>query len=67
MGGGLGWGIDWLAGRIGFHTRPVFLIVFFLLGAATGIRNVMRAAKEIDAEVAAAQLSVDKNGKEPGS
>ena len=67
MGGGLGWGIDWLAGRIGFHTRPVFLIVFFLLGAATGIRNVMRAAKEIDAEVAAARLSVDKNGKEPGS
>ena len=43
VGGGLGWGIDWLCGRLGFHTRPAFLIVFFVLGAAAGIRNVMRA------------------------
>jgi ATP synthase protein I len=53
VGGGLGWGIDWLAGRIGFHTRPAFMIVFFVLGAAAGIRNVLRAAKEINAEIAA--------------
>ena len=52
VGGGLGWGIDWLLGRIGFHTRPVFLLVFFVLGAAAGIRNVMRAANEINAEMA---------------
>jgi ATP synthase protein I len=52
VGGGLGWGIDWLCGRIGFHTRPVFLLVFFVLGAAAGIRNVMRAANEINAEMA---------------
>ena len=55
VGGGLGWGIDWLMARIGFHTRPVFLIVFFVLGAAAGIRNVMRSAKEINAEIAAAR------------
>ena len=30
VGGGLGWGIDWLLGHFGFHTRPVFLIVFFI-------------------------------------
>lgn len=54
-GGGVGWGIDWLAGRIGFHTRPVFMVVFFMLGAAAGIRNVMRAAKEINAEIAASR------------
>jgi len=54
VGGGVGWGLDWLFGRIGFHTRPVFLLVMFVLGAAAGIRNVMRAAKEINAEVSAA-------------
>ena len=52
VGGGLGWGLDWLLGRFGFHTKPVFLIVFFILGAAAGIRNVMRAATEINAEIA---------------
>ena len=50
----LGWGLDWLFGHFGFHTRPVFMIVFFVLGAAAGIRNVMRAANEINAEIAAA-------------
>jgi ATP synthase protein I len=52
VGGGLGWGLDWLTGRFGFHTKPVFLIVFFILGAAAGIRNVMRAATEINASMA---------------
>jgi ATP synthase protein I len=62
VGGGLGWGIDWLFGRIGFHTRPAFLILFFVLGAAAGIRNVMRAAHEINAEIAA-----KRSDKENGS
>ena len=53
VGGGLGWGLDWLAGHFGFHTRPVFLVVMFVLGAAAGIRNVLRAAQEINAEIAA--------------
>ena len=52
VGVGLGWGIDWLFGHFGFHTRPAFLILFFVLGAAAGIRNVMRAATEINAEIA---------------
>ena len=52
VGGGLGWGIDWLCGHFGFHTRPAFMILFFVLGAAAGIRNVMRAASEINAEIA---------------
>jgi len=52
VGGALGWGLDWLLGRFGIHTRPVFLIVFFVAGAVAGIRNVMRAAAEINAEVA---------------
>ena len=49
VGGGLGWGIDWLFSHFGFHTRPVFLLVCFVLGAGAGIRNVMRAAEEINA------------------
>jgi ATP synthase protein I len=57
VGGGLGWGIDWLFGHFGFHTKPVFLIVFFVLGAVAGIRNVMRAAAEINAEIAAKSAS----------
>jgi ATP synthase protein I len=53
VGGGLGWGIDWLFGHFGIHTRPVFMLVFVVLGAAAGILNVMRAAKEINAGIAA--------------
>ena len=53
IGGGLGWGLDWLCGHFGFHTRPIFLVVFFVLGAAAGIRNVVRAANEINAAIAA--------------
>ena len=56
VGGGLGWGIDWLFGRFGHHTSPVFLLVFFVLGAAAGIRNVMRAAAEINAKMASKDL-----------
>ncbi|MBI3678306.1 MAG: AtpZ/AtpI family protein [Proteobacteria bacterium] len=55
VGGGMGWGIDWALGRLfSIHTRPVFLIVFFVLGAAAGIRNVMHAAKELNEQSAAA-------------
>jgi ATP synthase protein I len=52
VGGGVGWGIDWLCGHFGFHTRPVFLVMFFVLGAVAGIRNVTRAAAEINAAMA---------------
>jgi ATP synthase protein I len=60
VGGGLGWGIDWLFGHFGFHTRPAFMILFFVLGAAAGIRNVMRAATEINAEIAAKSAKPDE-------
>lgn len=39
VGGALGWGLDWLAG-----TRPWGLIVFLVLGFASGIYNVMRSS-----------------------
>lgn len=39
VGGGLGWGVDRLAG-----TTPWALIVFLMLGFAAGVLNVMRSA-----------------------
>jgi ATP synthase protein I len=52
VGGGLGWGIDWLFGWFGHHTRPVFLLVFLVLGIAAGIRNVFYAARQLNADAA---------------
>jgi ATP synthase protein I len=43
VGGGLGWLLDrW------WHTSPAMLILFFFLGAAAGIVNVFRTAREIN-------------------
>lgn len=60
VGGGLGWGIDWLFGRFLFNTFPVFMILCVVLGAAAGILNVMRAAKDINAEIARARSDEEK-------
>jgi ATP synthase protein I len=38
VGGAIGWGIDRLLG-----SKPAFTIVFFLLGVAAGVWNVIRA------------------------
>ena len=47
VGAGLGWLLDrWL------HTAPILIVVMFVLGAAAGIRNVLKAAKELNAEAA---------------
>ena len=43
VGGGAGWLLDhW------FGTTPLFLIIFFFLGAGAGMLNVFRAAKEMN-------------------
>jgi len=38
VGGAIGWGVDWLV-----HTKPLFTILFFLLGVVAGVLNVIRA------------------------
>jgi ATP synthase protein I len=38
VGGAIGWGLDWA-----LRTKPAFTIVFFLLGVAAGVWNVIRA------------------------
>lgn len=42
LGLGIGFGLDAL-----FGTRPVFLVLFALLGFAAGIRTMMRTAQDI--------------------
>ena len=42
VGAAMGWGLDVLLG-----TRPIFLIVFVLLGMAAGIRTALRSAEEL--------------------
>ncbi len=39
VGTAIGWGIDGL-----FHTKPLFIILFFLLGVVAATLNVIRAA-----------------------
>lgn len=49
VGAAIGWGLDRL-----FKTAPTLMLVFGVLGVAAGIRNVVRAANEINAQIAAA-------------
>jgi ATP synthase protein I len=42
VGFGIGWGLDLL-----FGTRPLFLVLFVLLGLVAGIRMMLRTAAEI--------------------
>jgi ATP synthase protein I len=60
VGGAMGWGIDWLFGRFGIHTKPVFLIAMFVLGGAAGVRNVIKAAQEINAAMTGAPRRDDR-------
>lgn len=48
VGGALGWFLDWV---FGLH---FLVVVFFVLGAAAGIRNTMRAAAELNRQMAQA-------------
>ena len=46
VGGGIGWLLDrWLG------TRPAMLLIFFALGAAAGMLNVIRAAKQMNRDL----------------
>ena len=42
IGAAMGWGIDSL-----LATKPLFLLIFGLLGFAAGVRTVMRSADEV--------------------
>lgn len=54
----VGWLLDgWL------DTRPWFMIVFFMLGAAAGFRNVIRTAQRLDEAARQAPGAAEKEGK----
>jgi len=45
IGGAMGWGLDAL-----FGSKPLFLIVFAVLGGVAGVRLVLRTAEEMNRE-----------------
>ena len=57
MGMAIGFGLDAL-----FGTRPVFLVVFALLGFAAGIRTMLRTADEVRNRSGEAALMGGKDG-----
>ncbi len=60
VGGLIGWLLDrW------FDTLPVFLLVFFILGAAAGIWNVIRSALAMQSDTLDAQTASEKPEREP--
>lgn len=61
VGAAMGWGIDWLFGQAGINTRPVFIVIMSLFGAAAGFRNVFRTARELNAKNAAAIAAAPKD------
>jgi ATP synthase protein I len=59
VGGAIGWGLD----RV-FGSRPFLLIIFVLLGAAAGIRNVVLAAKNLNKAAGEQTPPTDANNEE---
>jgi ATP synthase protein I len=55
VGAAMGWGLDWLFGQFGLQTRPLFIVIMTLFGAAAGIRNVFRMARKLNAQDEAAR------------
>lgn len=43
LGLAIGYGLDWL-----FSTRPVFLVIFALLGFAAGVKTMLRTARSMN-------------------
>jgi len=48
VGGVIGWGLDWLLG-----SKPWLFLLFFVLGFAAGVVNVLRAYERMQKEFAA--------------
>jgi ATP synthase protein I len=57
LGLAIGYGLDVL-----FGTRPIFLIIFAMLGFAAGIRVMMRSARQMTGQTAADKPPTDEGG-----
>ena len=63
LGIAVGFGLDWL-----FGVRPVFLVLFALLGFAAGVRTMLRTAEEVrhgKGEGARARPGAERDGSDP--
>lgn len=58
IGFGIGYGLD-----AAFGTRPVFLVLFILLGFAAGVKTMLRSAREIQGEI---ETNGAGNGRKDG-
>lgn len=61
LGLAIGYGLDAL-----FGTRPIFLVVFALLGFAAGIRTMLRTAEEVRSGRGEAALTRDRRPDRDG-
>ncbi|MEL6209963.1 MAG: AtpZ/AtpI family protein [Pseudomonadota bacterium] len=62
IGGGFGYGIDWLFGSL-----PVFTLIFGLLGFAAGVRVMLRSAEEVSRHNRAAEAREADNEASEGA
>ncbi len=62
VGGGIGWFLDkW------FGTKPVMLLIFFMLGVVAGILNVIRTARQMQAEITSGPENHAEGPDDPGN
>jgi ATP synthase protein I len=63
VGGAIGWYLDqWLG------TTPLMLLIFFILGVAAGVLNVMRAAQSFEADASQEKNALnDRDGHDSSS
>lgn len=60
VGAAIGWGID----RV-FGISPIGLIIFMGLGTVAGVRNVLRATREMDKARQSGEAKQDQAGQKP--
>ena len=61
IGLAIGLGLDWL-----FGTRPVFLVIFVLLGFAAGVKTMLGTARSMTARAEATERAEAAAGTAPG-
>jgi ATP synthase protein I len=59
VGGGIGWLLDYWLG-----TLPIMLLLFFALGAAAGILNVIKTAKQMQAGMTVVGKDLDEDDED---
>ncbi len=61
VGGGLGWSLDSI-----LETKPLFMVVFLVLGGVAGTLNVYRISQGLDESIGLGQAKRRKEERPPG-